>query len=192
MPLTARGILLFWPGIRAVNNDFFVVWEWDISKQGSTTDDSDGGGNESSYESLLEEDKSENEFDSHDEEEQSIGCVREAEYQNTLCAARDLITQGEFVPVRLNPEPTNIKDARAIAIECNIIKNSGKKIGYVVKELLDDVPAAINRKEIVSVKFGWIKYITDWTRLGPGYFAGIKISKSGDWMTGFGILVIDS
>ena len=72
MPQEEFSCGIFWPGIKAVSNDFFVVWEWDISKQGSTTDDSDGGLNELSDESLLEEDKSENEFDSHDEEEQSV------------------------------------------------------------------------------------------------------------------------
>ena len=45
-----------------------------------------------------------------------IGCQ---EYQDTqsLCAARDLIAQGEFVPVRLTPEPINIKGAKAVAFE---------------------------------------------------------------------------
>lgn len=51
----------------------------------------------------------------------------------------------------------------------------------MVKEVLEDVHSAINKKEIFNVKFDWIKYITDWTRSGPEYFAVIRISKNGDW-----------
>ena len=54
-------------------------------------------------------------------------------------------------------------------------------MGYVVKEVLEDVHEAIDKEQKLSVKFNWIKYITDWTRSGPGYFAGIRISKNGDW-----------
>ena len=91
------------------------MWEWDVSKQTGCSDD---GGNESSYESILEEDASEEKLDSDNEEQTKIpyvmhtvvlnciGCVRSQEYQDTLRAARDLIAQGRFVLVRLTPELT--------------------------------------------------------------------------------------
>ena len=142
----------------------------------------------------MEEDEKDSETECHEEEQtgqlipyvthtvvfKCIGSVRDADYQNTLRVARDLIARGETVPVRVNPEPTNIKDARALVFECEIDKE-WKKVGYVVKEVLEDVRSAINKKEIFNVKFDWIKYITDWTRSGPGYFAVIRISKNGDW-----------
>ena len=31
------------------------------------------------------------------------------------------------------------------------------------------------------IRFAWIKYITDWFRSGPGFFAAINTSKRGDW-----------
>ena len=34
---------------------------------------------------------------------------------------------------------------------------------------------------ILNVKFGWIRYVTDWRRSGPGYFAGIAVTKKGQW-----------
>lgn len=57
-----------------------------------------------------------------------IGSVRDADYQNTLRVARDLIARAETVPVRVNPEPTNIKDARALVFECEIDKE-WKRLG---------------------------------------------------------------
>ena len=54
-------------------------------------------------------------------------------------------------------------------------------MGYIVNEILDYVHLAISRSEIVSVELSWIKYISDWTRSGPGIFAGIKVTKQGSW-----------
>ena len=93
--------------------------------------------------------------------------------------ARDLLADDHDVPVKLIHETSNPRDARALAFVCEI---NGKfcTIGYVVSELLEEVHAAINSNSIVSVKFSWIKYITDW-RSGPGFFAGIQIKKKGPW-----------
>ena len=57
---------------------------------------------------------------------------------------------------------------------------NGKELA-VIKELLDIVHASIECKEIKKVQFSWIKFITDWRQSGPGYFAGIAISKNGNW-----------
>ena len=60
-------------------------------------------------------------------------------------------------------------------------------IGYVVSELLEEVHDATNAGSILSVQFAWIRYIIDWSRSGPGFFAGIAgiagtaIEKTGEW-----------
>ena len=46
---------------------------------------------------------------------------------------------------------------------------SGRKLAIIIKELLETVHAAMDSKEITSVAFSWIKYITDRRRSGPGY-----------------------
>ena len=38
-----------------------------------------------------------------------------------------------------------------------------------MSELLEDVHDAINAGSIISVQFAWIRYITDWSRSGPGF-----------------------
>ena len=87
-----------------------------------------------------------------------------------------MLSDGLDVPVSLKHEPTNPYDGQALAFVCQI---NGKPytIGYVVSELLDEVHAAIRDKNILSVKFAWIRYITDWTRSGPGFFAGIEMGS---------------
>lgn len=42
-------------------------------------------------------------------------------------------------------------------------------------DILHKVHSAIN---VVEVKFQWVKYVTDWTHSGHGYFAGIAVTKS--------------
>jgi hypothetical protein len=106
-----------------------------------------------------------------------IGATKDITSQAALRTARE---RYESYSVKLTPEPTNIKDSKAICFQCEI---DGKWIciGYVVSEILDEVHDAIQNQSIVDVKFAWIKYITDWSLSGPGYFAGISVSKKGMW-----------
>jgi len=67
-----------------------------------------------------------------------------------------------------------IQDTNAIAFMCKV-EDDWEKIGYIVKEALDDVHKAINANKIISVSFQWIKKL--FTRT-PGWYAGIR---SGDW-----------
>uniref|UniRef100_A0A1X7UYH9 Uncharacterized protein n=1 Tax=Amphimedon queenslandica TaxID=400682 RepID=A0A1X7UYH9_AMPQE len=64
-------------------------------------------------------------------------------------------------------EPYNPRDSKALAFVCKI-GDKEHTIGYVVSELLDEVHRAINRHDIVSVELSWVRYITDWTKSGPG------------------------
>ena len=56
--------------------------------------------------------------------------------KNTLCGACNRLAKGFTVPVRLNPEPHNVKDSKAIAFQCELDRK-WTQIGYVMKELLD-------------------------------------------------------
>lgn len=86
-----------------------------------------------------------------------------------------LLQSGEDVPVRLTPEPNNPRDSQAIAFECQL-KDKKWRIGYVVREALEETHKALNNRDILNFRFGWIKYATDWFRSGPGFFAAMKIS----------------
>ena len=186
--------------IRTVNDGVLVVWEWqwkdstlaiqdsDIEDINGTNSDLEGRENDTDPESEESNDidslitskaKSDIPLVTHTVTFKCIGAQRD-EYRDTLREACDRLVKGFTVPVRLFPEPDNVKDSKAIAFQCEL---DGKwfRIRYVVKELLDEVHAALKEKKKLSVKFLWIKYITDWRRSGPGYFAGINISKNGDW-----------
>ena len=56
-----------------------------------------------------------------------------------------------------------------------------QRIGYIVREALDVVYDALNNNLITSVNFAWAKYMLSWTRSGPGYYAGINITKFREW-----------
>lgn len=84
------------------------------------------------------------------------------------------------VPVRLFPEPGNLKDSNAIAFQC-CIAGEWRKVGYVVKEALSEVHEALKGGTIIFVKFAWVKFLLCWSYSGPGYYAGIDISKRGNW-----------
>ena len=101
-------------------------------------------------------------------------------YQTALRRARDSRLNGCNVPVQLVHEASNPRDSRAVAFKCEL---DGKwyTIGYVVSELLEEVHAAIDSGSIVSAEFAWVRYITGWTRSGPGFFAGVAIEKKGQW-----------
>ena len=90
------------------------------------------------------------------------------------------MADGHRVLVQLVHEPSNPRDSRALAFVCKI-KEEHHTIGYVVSELVEEVHSAIDSGSIVSVEFAWVRYITDWSRSGPGFFAGVSIEKKGTW-----------
>jgi len=76
------------------------------------------------------------------------------------------------VLVKLEREPSNPVDSRAVAIMCCI-----NDVLAIVKEALDNVHMAIEQKKILKTQFDWI--IVDYKK--PGWYAGIMITRNGDW-----------
>ena len=170
--------------MRLVSNAVYVVWKWkwNIKSQVQISTLEPKNYNEEENEEEKENSVSDSAEDGSYETVtfKCIGATREISFQTALRTASSRICNQDSVPVRLMPEPNNIYDSKAIAFECQL-GGKWEKIGYVIKELLDIVHDAIESKEIVKVEFSWIKYITDWRRSGPGYFAGISISKNSSW-----------
>ena len=108
-----------------------------------------------------------------------IGVTRTPLYQASLSAACDLVKKGKRVPVKLVPEPTKQVDSRAISFQCEI-NGKGNFVGYVVKELCDNVHDALSTNSIVSTEFAWIKYKIIRTT-GPGYYAAVDVTRKGAW-----------
>ena len=108
------------------------------------------------------------------------GCTKEQVYQEILRIVRDSLDQGRNIPVSLVPEPRNPFNSNAIAFTC-MVNDKWHRIGYAVNEILNEIHNALNGGEIVQVKFSWVKYISDWTRSGPGFFAGVSVTKRGYW-----------
>ena len=78
--------------------------------------------------------------------------------QETLRLVAFKLKDKKEVVVLMSPEPTNPVDAHAIAFQCKL-NDKLHRIGYVLREALDDVHDAFQRKKIVTVQFEWVKYI---------------------------------
>ena len=109
-----------------------------------------------------------------------IGAVRDEKQQKALEHAFVVRARGEIVRVKIEPEPTNSYDSKAVSFMC-MVEGSWQRIGYVVRETLDEVHEAIRQRNILWVKFAWVKYLLQWVRSGPGFYAGINIARRGEW-----------
>lgn len=147
----------------------------------SNEDFSDNDSEPSDASSGVEADQAHN-TDRHTVTFKVIGCTKETIYQSVLVWARNMIEEHSVVEVKLQREPNNPYDPNAVAF---LTLKDGKflRIGYVVKEISHEVCNVLARGEILSVSFKWIKYITDWSRSGPGFFAGVNVTKKGKWST---------
>ena len=84
----------------------------------------------------------------------------------------------EIVAVKLQKEPENKKDSHAVAFMCKV-GTVWERIGYVVKEALDEVHKVMDDDKILCVQFDWVKYVPHYKN--PGWYAGIKITRDGEW-----------
>ena len=112
-----------------------------------------------------------------------IGATRDGQQQSALERANELLRAKRIVRVALFPEPKNPVDAKAIAIKCELDDNGWHRVGYIVREALDDVHLALQANAITSVSFGWVKFRIDFHRSGPGFYAAIAITRKGCWST---------
>ena len=85
-----------------------------------------------------------------------IGVTRENSYQQTLERENELRHTGNTVPVSLYPEPENPVDSKALAFKC-LLDDKWCRIGYVVREALDEVHDALQSNCITSITFRWDK-----------------------------------
>lgn len=81
------------------------------------------------------------------------------------------------------PEPRNPVNAKAIAIKCQLDDSEWHRVGYIVREAIDDVHRALQANAITSVSFGWVKFRINFHRSGPGFYAAIAIIRTGCWST---------
>lgn len=109
-----------------------------------------------------------------------IGSVHDLAAQETLSKMSKILREGGTVQTKIEPEPDNQYDANAIAFMCRIDDN-WKRIGYIVRECLEHVHLALSERRILAVKISWAKYLTCWSRSGPGFYAGVNISIRGEW-----------
>lgn len=181
-------------GAYLFDDGVFVIWNWrwleptNDEQIGSESLDGDKDDSETECDPEVGEDIRDGEEDSRLESDEHvtytevfkcIGASRDPNCQEVLASASQQLKKGN-VEVQLRLEPENPFDSRAVEFVCKV-DNQWKRIGYVVREALDAVHDAMNKKTITSVEFGWVKYLLHWSRSGPGWYAGISITKKGQW-----------
>ncbi len=167
-------------GLNFVDDHVIVIGEWTMLRSEDNWSVSSDNPSSSSCDNSEAEEDSALPVPTRTVVFKVIGCTKEPQYQYILEKCRDLLGEGHSVCVKLSPEPDNLFDPKAIAFLCEVDKKA-QRIGYVVKEVQDAVHAALIANDITNVSFKWIKYITDWYRCGPGFFAGVYVTKRGAW-----------
>lgn len=166
-----------------------VVWKWELVDCDAGTE----SGSESSYQSSREvisetsmepdEDETEESNDdpvgTHTLTFKCVGTTKEDVYQKTLSHISNHQPIEAF-EVKLVREPDNEYDARAISFVATV-EGREQRIGYVVRDVLDEVHHALEEESITCVVFSWVKYLVQWRRSGIGYYCGINITKKGEW-----------
>lgn len=164
----------------------FVIWHWIWLEGGEQSESSSeicsGEEHFSNFGSESDRDESEDEPKvpaiTHSVIFKCIGVTKEKHYQELLALANRKINNGEAVPVKLQKEPTNCYDSRAIAFMCKADKD-WERIGYVVSEALPDVHKAMDSNKILGVRFDWVKL--KFPVKNPGWYAGITVTLNGTW-----------
>jgi hypothetical protein len=178
MVMNLNGLILY--------DDFvFVMWKWEWGEKVYTADPAlgheiDTYGDDDETSSNSKSTTSDSEVDeklTHGVVFKCIGCNKDTRAQEVLRAVSQKLETGVGVKVKLQPEPW---DAQAIAFLCEL-DGKWQRVGYVVRECVYAVHDALSTGQIVSVEFNWVKYIVHWSNSGPGWYAGVKVTKRGYW-----------
>ena len=174
-------------GMRFPCKGAYVVWQWKLEECVQTSDEE--AGHEDVPESgevadiravdTLEADEAVDGI-VHTLTFKCIGATRDMQQQAVLQQVKQLLHENKEVPVKLSLKPDNPYDAKAIAFQC-FLDGKWQRIGYVVREVLEEVHEAMRRSTVTSVSFTWAKYLVKWSVSGAGYYAGINITKRGQW-----------
>ncbi len=186
--------------LKLLEEKVFVIWKWNLwyideeenasaAEDTSSIEDSsevdEAGMHSEGMEYILSEvdegsDAPAESLSSYSVVFKCIGSMKEQNYQDVLANAALSIRKKVTIGVRLTPEPANPVDAKAIAFEL-FVDDRWKRVGYMVTEVLDSVHQAINNNSIISTDLEWVKFITHWSRSAPGWYCGIKITRTGPW-----------
>ena len=184
---------------KLLSDKLFVVWNWEWIEPGDDdstdessspelpevadeADSSEGESHNTSTPANAEDDETPalEPVQKHTVAFKCIGASRDPGCQEVLALAAKRMREGQSINVILCPEPHNKYDAKAIAFV--IVENDiSKRVGYVVREALDNVHEAMKKEEILKVEVKCIKYLLHWSRSGPGWYAAIDITKVGEW-----------
>ena len=174
-------------GANLLPEGLFVLWHWEwvqpsdqVSEDVSCQPDMDGTSDHETLSSGSECDDANADIPKHTIAFKCIGASRDPESQEVLALAAKRRKEGQIINVTLCPEPLNKYDAKAIAFTFEV-NGEWKRVGYVVREALDSVHMALRNNEILKVEVRWIKYLLHWSRSGPGWYAAINITKTGQW-----------
>ena len=101
--------------------------------------------------------------------------------QKALRKCKQLQLAKQQIELRVMPEPTNIRDKNAIVVEVQL-DGEWCRIGYIQKEKIRKVTAAIKKNEIEKVEFKSIGFmfipdLNDWL-----YQPRVLITKSHHWL----------
>lgn len=108
-----------------------------------------------------------------------IGAAHEKEYQESLEQAHHVLhEQKKDVAVRLRPEPNNINDGNAIAIDMDY-GSDWKVVGYIAKELCYYLHPLLAADDIVNVYVEHIVFRVDFLKYG--FYPKIMITRRGQW-----------
>ena len=130
------------------NEGVYLIWSWDWMSSSPPHEETSSWheadnftGSDIAHDDTTEE---EEEPSLYTVRFKCIGATRDRGHQSSLEKANELMLTGKDVSVDLFFEPTNPVDAKAIAFKCLLDDNKWHRIGYVVKEALDDVHSALD------------------------------------------------
>ena len=102
------------------DNGVLVIWDFILPSSGNDSDENSSYSNVVIPEEHSDPEAEESCHTRHTVTFKLIGCTKEARYQRVLQEARDLLEQGNYVPVGLFPEPTNPVDPEAVAFQLSL------------------------------------------------------------------------